>query len=56
MELQSYQVEFFFDDEETGLFVSSQIDFFYAEDYDSALKQVKEWHGEISAQDYSFVP
>lgn len=56
MTIKCYEVEFFLDDEETGLFISSQIDFFYAEDYDSALKQVKEWQGEISAQDYSFLP
>lgn len=53
MELQPYQVEIFFDDGESEMFLSSQTEFIFAEDYDSALKQALELQEEINAQDFS---
>lgn len=51
MELQPYQVEFFFKDD-SGIVLSSKVDFIFAEDYDSALEQAEEMQEEMGAQDF----
>lgn len=54
MPTKCYKVEFYFDDEDTGVFLSSQIDFIFAGDYDLALEQARKMQDELGAQDFCF--